>query len=125
MPELARSHDQRHTFMRHLNDIRQDRGEKLDFALAVENYVTHQRNIITRPKDADKLSVFEMQNETAREAVDPKDVVSEDTMLAIFLEPWVSIPEMTGQVWPTKKLTFSLPSWDVAVSDVPAASTHE
>jgi len=44
-------------------------------------------------------------------------------MLAIFLEPWVTIPKITGQLWPTKKVTFSLPSWEVCVSDVPEEYT--
>lgn len=84
--------------------------------------MTHQRNVITRPKDDDKLGVFELEG-APRKPVDPKEVVTEDTMLAIFLEPWVSIPKITSQLWPTKKLTFSLPSWEVCVADIPKEYT--
>jgi hypothetical protein len=101
-----------------------DRGEKLDLALAVENYVTRQRNVITRAKAQEKLGVFEVKAEESGELVDPKDVVSENTLLCVFLEPWVKIPKIAGHLWPTKKLTFSLPSWQVSVSDVPEEYTQ-
>lgn len=103
--------------------FRHDRAEKLDFALAVENYVTRQRTVITRDKAQEKLGVFELEENESHEPVDPKELLSENTLLCVFLEPWIKIPTITGGVWPTKKLTFSLPSWQVSASAVPVEYT--
>lgn len=100
--------------------FRHDRGESLDFALAVENYVTHQRRVATRSKGTDQLGVFTLPDSPSKPP-SQDDIVSENTMLLVFMEPWVRVPRLAGDVYPTKKLAFSLPSWRVTVSDVPTA----
>jgi hypothetical protein len=98
--------------------FRHDRGEKFDFALAVENYLTRERSVVTRTRSTDKLDVFRVR-EVEPATIDATDVISEDTMLCVFTEPWVGLPKPIGELFPTRKLTFDLPSWDVTASEVP------
>lgn len=95
--------------------FRYDRGETFDIALAVENYVTHQREVVSRSSREDAVGVAEL----APTGVDsgPQDAVSENTLLQIFTEPWVALPPDIQRVFPCRAVTFTLPGWRVTVSE--------
>lgn len=96
-----------------------DRGEDLDLALAVENYLTRSRRVVTRRRGEEELGRFELAADP-RGDPDPDDVINEDSTICVFTEPWVSIPRPITDLRLTRKLTFRLPSWDVSSSDPPA-----
>lgn len=66
-----------------------DRGAQHDLALALENYLTRQRNIVTRASAGGPLAVAEL-TDTAPLAPE-EDVLQNGAVFPIITEPWVSI----------------------------------
>jgi hypothetical protein len=65
-----------------------DRGKRLDLALAVENYVTRQRSVVTRQTDSSDVVVQELTEPQSTEK--DGDVLENGTLMRIFLEPSVA-----------------------------------
>jgi hypothetical protein len=65
-----------------------DRGKGLDLALAVENYVTRQRSVVTRQTDSSDVVVQELTDPQSTET--DGDVLENGTLMRIFLEPSVA-----------------------------------
>jgi len=65
-----------------------DRGGQLDLALAVENYLTRKRSVVTRPTPGGALIVGELPESQTFGPED--DVLENGSLLQIFTEPWVT-----------------------------------
>lgn len=92
-----------------------DRGQSADLALAVEHFMTRQRQIIIRPKDGQGVSVYQVPDQTAEEE-DAHDVVTPNTLLRIFSEPWVAVGAVKAPVQPGNVVRFELPDWTTTVT---------
>jgi hypothetical protein len=65
-----------------------DRGRQLDLALAVENYLTRKRRVVTRPARGEVLTVGELPE--SQPPVPDDDPLNNGSLLQIFTEPWVT-----------------------------------
>lgn len=95
-----------------------DRGAKYDIALAVENYVTRQRNVVARAGGSNQTTLSEPMPEVAPRAADP-DVLQNGSLIRIFTDPFVSFEENADQVGFTNEIIFELPTWAVRRGETP------
>ncbi len=86
-----------------------DRGAKYDVALAVENFVTKQRNIVSRAKGgAPQLSGALPQPPPQPHP----DALQNGMLFRIFTDPWVTFTEKpTAQVGAASEVILDLPGW--------------
>jgi hypothetical protein len=66
-----------------------DRGSSFDLAVAVENYVTQQRSVVTRSTDSSPLVVVEL-GEPPSEGTH-EDLVENGMLFRVFTEPYVTL----------------------------------
>jgi hypothetical protein len=71
------------------NVFKTDRAEQLDFALVVENYITKQRNVVTKAKTFSAFNILEQ----LKDNVDNNDgeALVNGSIIKIYFEPYVSI----------------------------------
>jgi hypothetical protein len=84
---LERLHADLHVFVSQ-SRLEVDRGGQLDLALAVENYLTRKRSVVTRPAAGGALTVGELPESQAPGPDD--DVLENGSLFQIFTEPWVT-----------------------------------
>jgi len=89
-----------------------DRGAKYDIALAVENYMTRQRNVVSRINGSSEttLSTPIPSNPSSEQGV---DILQNGSLMRIFADPFVAVEEEAGQVGFTNEIIFDLPNWGV------------
>ncbi len=92
-----------------------DRGKGLDLALAVENYVTRQRSVVTRRANSSEVAVVDLKGAQPSEEVDD-DVLENGTLFQVFTEPWVDPGAVEDGSQRTKSIAFKLPNWDITLS---------
>lgn len=95
--------------------FRFDRGESLDFAVAVENFMTRQRQVVTKAREAADLSVFTLGDDEDRPGAPDNDVVTSYTLFQVHTEAWIGSHPLPEPAKRTARVTFSLPEWTVAV----------
>jgi hypothetical protein len=87
-----------------------DRGSKYDIALAVENYVTRQRNVVARACGSAETTLSNpIQIPTTPDPAG--DVLQNGSLMKIFTDPFVTFEEQADQVGFTNELIFELPTW--------------
>jgi hypothetical protein len=86
-----------------------DRGTKYDFALAVENFVTRQRNVVARVAGTSDTTVSPPLASSQGDAA--SDVLQNGSLLRVFTTPFVPFPGDADQVGCTNEIIFELPSW--------------
>jgi hypothetical protein len=91
-----------------------DRGSGFDLALAVENFVTRARRVVTRREDQ-KMEIYPIDD--SRPAPDPDDpeILQNGILLKVVLEAWVTAPAVTAAA-PTAAVAFRLPEWEASVT---------
>jgi hypothetical protein len=99
-----------------------DRGARLDLAVAVENFMTRQRQVVTRSDETQGVAVFDLADEDDRPDAVEDGAVANGMLMQVFLEAWVNPPPLTKPPQRTRTVVFTLPNWGVVVSDEPAAS---
>jgi hypothetical protein len=95
-----------------------DRGAKYDIALAVENYMTRQRNVVARVGGSAETTLSEPIPQRTPNALDA-DVLQNGSLIRVFTDPFVSFEENTDQVGFTNELIFELPTWTVRRGETP------
>ncbi|MBF8983267.1 restriction endonuclease [Lutibacter sp. B2] len=70
-----------------------DRGEKLEFALTVENYIKKQKYIVSQKKDEDNIILSEnlLDKLIEEKVLRDGDVLQNNSILKVYLEPYVQI----------------------------------
>ncbi len=96
-----------------------DRGQNLDVALAIEHFVTKQKQIVIRHRDREHVDVFNLQHELGEP---PDDVMTPDTLLRIELEPWVNPSPPKSEIRPGNRTRFEMPAdgsseWRIIVTE--------
>lgn len=99
-----------------------DRSADLDLAVAVENFMTRQRQVVTRSGGTDSVDVFEIADEDDRDGAADDTVLENGMLMQIFLEAWVNTSPLTTPPRLTRSVAFELPDWDVVISEGPGAS---
>lgn len=89
-----------------------DRGAKYDIALAVENYVTRQRNVVARVGGSSQTTLSDPMPANADRTPDA-DVLQNGSLMRIFTDPFVVCDEKADQVGFTNEIIFDLPTWGV------------
>lgn len=73
-----------------------DRGENLNLALVIDNYIAQQKHIVSQVTDQTNLQISEnLANKLIREKIAKGEVLENESILKVFVEPWVDI-ELTG-----------------------------
>ncbi|SEG75535.1 restriction endonuclease [Paenibacillus sp. UNC499MF] len=87
-----------------------DRGERLNMALVIENYITNQRHIVSESKDQTNLQISEnLANKLVKEKVAKGEVLENESIIKVFAEPWVNIELKGNEVMAkTEKLIIAL-----------------
>ena len=67
------------------SDFHFDRGENLDFAFMVENYIVSQKHSVIKHKDEDMLYVSDNLEEVREEKTDEKDVLQNGSVIKAYL----------------------------------------
>jgi hypothetical protein len=96
-----------------------DRGQGLDLALAVEHFMTRQRQVVIRSKEGEVLQVYSVpdQAEHADADADADDVMTPNTLLRIFTEAWVDVGEVKATAPSGNLVRFDLPDWTTTVTE--------
>ncbi len=94
-----------------------DRAARLDLAVAVENFVTRQRQVVTRSGETQDVAVFDLADDEGGPTIAENAGLKNGTVMQIFLEAWVHPPPLKQPPQRTEAVVFTLPNWDVAVSD--------
>lgn len=100
-----------------------DRGQYLDLALAVENFVTNKRHVVTKHRDEASLVVRQFVDGDPGEAADVDDeanrLVVNGDVFRVITEIWVGDPEPPAgtEFAPTKKVRFVWPSWETTIEE--------
>lgn len=74
--------------------IQTDRGETVDFALTIENYITRQRNIVSQPKASGKVDITDQLQHSEK----PDDALENGSVLRVFTQAWVDFPTPQGPI---------------------------
>ena len=89
-----------------------DRGAKYDIALAVENYVTRQRNVVARVGGSSQTTLSDpMPGRVDRTPAG--DVLQNGSLMRVFTDPFVDSNDKADQVGLTNEIIFNLPTWGV------------
>lgn len=96
----------------HVNQIvmHYDRAENFNLALVIENYINKQKHIVSQKKDQTNIQVGEnIANKLIREKIAKGDVLENESILKVYLEPWIDI-ELKGNetMGTTEKLVVTL-----------------
>jgi hypothetical protein len=89
-----------------------DRGAKYDIALAVENYVTRQRNVVARVGGS-PLTTLSPPLPKASQNVRAEEVFQNGSLMKIFTDPFVEIDDKVDQWGYTNEIILELPTWTV------------
>lgn len=92
-----------------------DRGAGLDLALAVENYVTRAKQVVTRRGADEVMRIYPLEDDAARSDPDDPEILKNGALLKVILEAWVTAPAVTAAA-PTAAVAFRLPEWDVSIT---------
>jgi len=95
-----------------------DRGEQLDLALAVENYLTRKRSVVTRPAAGGALIVGELPESQTSGPED--DVLENGSLFQIFTEPWVTFEKALEDPQRLETLTVNVHTGTPAAPATPA-----
>jgi hypothetical protein len=98
------------------SNFQHDRGKNVNLARAVEHFMTQQRQVVVRARPGDGVTVYEL-NDVSEDGNDGNDVVTPNTLLGIFLEPWVNLGAITTPVESGNAVHFDLPDWTTTVFD--------
>jgi hypothetical protein len=98
-----------------------DRGEQLDLAFALENYLTRKRSVVTRAAAGGPLTVGELPEPAAPGPQD--DVLENGTLFPIFTEPWVAIGKPLEDPQRLETLTVNVHTGTPAAPAQPAPGT--
>jgi hypothetical protein len=93
-----------------------DRGNGLDIALAIENYVTRERSVVYRRSDGPEMARSELVSHAPSEG-DRGEVIENGELMQIFTEPWVEVGPIECEPSRTAGLTFTLPGWETRARD--------
>ncbi|MGB1583873.1 MAG: restriction endonuclease [Solirubrobacterales bacterium] len=99
----------------HQSQFEHDRGQNLDFILAVEHFMTKQRQIVLRAKNDASMAVHDA-GDTHRE--DVGDAITPNTLFRIVLEAWVNPSEVTSEIESGQPVRFELPDWTTVVGRI-------
>jgi hypothetical protein len=66
-----------------------DRAQEFDFALVVENYITKSKSIVTKQKTFSSINILDQLTDRIDESKD--SAIKNDSLLKIYLEPFISI----------------------------------
>lgn len=73
-----------------------DRAENLNIALVIENYINKQKHIVSQTKDQTNIQISEnLTNKLIQEKIAKGDVLENESILKVYVEPWVNI-ELCG-----------------------------
>lgn len=87
-----------------------DRTSSVDFALIVENYISKQKNFISKSKAESKLKLSE-PIETDKNNADKSDLVHPNSIIKITTEHWVNFEfKNATKVSKTKEITVNITS---------------
>jgi hypothetical protein len=92
-----------------------DRGAGLDLALAVENYVTRARQVVTRGGGDQEVRIYPLEDDPAPGDPDDPEILQNGALLKVILEAWVTAPTVKSTA-PTAAVSFRLPTWDMTVT---------
>jgi hypothetical protein len=92
-----------------------DRGAGLDLALAVENYVTRAKQVVTRRGADEVMRIYPLEGDAARSDPDDSEILQNGALLKVILEAWVAAPTVTAAA-PTAAVAFRLPEWDLSIT---------
>jgi hypothetical protein len=95
-----------------------DRGGQLDLALAVENYLTRKRSVVTRPAAGGALTVGELPGSQPPGPDD--DVLENGSLFQIFAEPWVTFEKPLEDPQWLETLTVNVHTGTPAAPATPA-----
>jgi len=70
------------------SELKFDRGEKLDFAVVVENYINEQKQVVHR-STSDSNIHFEV---VTPGSIDATDAFQNGSIVKVVTSPWVSLP---------------------------------
>ncbi|WP_411681891.1 restriction endonuclease [Clostridium thailandense] len=88
-----------------------DRGDGLNLALIAENYVRHQKHVISQKKEENNLQVTEnLFDDPVREKiVSEGNILENDSIMKVYMEPWIKV-DLTGNeiVAHTNKICIKL-----------------
>lgn len=91
-----------------------DRGKSYDIALAVENFVTKQRNLVARSAGSSETTLSTpLPSESADEPTGRGDVFRNGSLMRIFTDPFVEFDDKVDQWGYTNEIIFDLPTWGV------------
>jgi hypothetical protein len=97
------------------NRFETDRGAGLDLALAVENYVTRAKQVVTRRGADEEMRIYPLDDAAAHGYPDEPEVLQNGALLKMIHEAWVTAPAVDSAA-PTAAVSFRLPDWDVSVT---------
>ncbi len=87
-----------------------DRGERYDFALVVENYISKQRNVVSKTIDDSNIELSEqLKEKLLDEKISRGDILTNNSILKVFTEAWVDVKlTVEEKVVTTQKIKFKL-----------------
>lgn len=86
-----------------------DRGQRVDLALAVENFVTRQRSVAVKGSAETSTRVVDLPEPD--EPTDGTDILQNGSLFRVITEPWVDIPPSIAPVESKVMVRFRLPDW--------------
>lgn len=94
---IAKIRDMKFELITHISqsDFKFDRGENLDFAFMVENYIVNQKHRVIKHKDEDMMYVSDNLEEMREEKVNEKDVLQNGSIMKIYFKADVTF-NITG-----------------------------
>lgn len=98
-----------------------DRGAKYDIALAVENYVTRQRNVVARTGGSSKTTLSAPLPSAVTHTAG-ENVLQNGSLMRLFTDPFVAFDDKMDQWGYTNEIIFELPTWSVRRGATPAIS---
>jgi len=114
---LERLHAELHVLVSQ-SRLEVDRGEQLDLALAVENYLTRKRSVVTRPAAGGALIVGQLPESQTSGPED--DVLENGSLFQIFTEPWVTFDKALENPQRLETLTVNVHAGTPAAPATPA-----
>jgi hypothetical protein len=86
--------------------------------------MTRQRQVVVRSKDGEGVSVYHLHDGGEEHKAENDSAVTPDTLLQIFLEPWVGPGEVKATIAPGNAVRFDLPDWTTTVTERAAEPHH-
>lgn len=87
-----------------------DRGENLNLALVIENYINKQKHIVSQQKDQTNIQIGEnIANRLIKEKIAKGDALKNESIFKVYLEPWINIELKRDEIkGTTEKLLINL-----------------